>query len=416
MVPPRSKGTRGGTFKVLLGLRNSPVLYLLLAALVWAYLSHVSKVLAPALVLLSARKALTWWAKLEVEVNGVLFKAEAFRPPQAVAPPQYQPRRPSRPTLPPLPAGQEEKPSPSSEFQSPVHGQGPAAAPGLTLPDGIGPEWAPFGPSLPYGAFDDRTCWLDCDSTLFEIRNIRYKTTREKVRSDFALYDCVGMDLIKDEKKIERLMERLPEGLTPALPPSPAGAPAWQASWGVPRVLCVNCQMPYKAGYMFGAHPEDDGGFSVVNYFVLSARSCELLARGHETPALQLWKRLVEEGVSSKEGISFKGVGRIEDLEKYEIPKSFWGFNNKPALITGSSKFQMARLPEVLEIDYDVRQWVYFARTTLCYKHQNAIGVEFNIGYLVEGKSDDELPEQILGCMTIRSMDITTAKSVSIMD
>ena len=59
------------------------------------------------------------------------------------------------------------------------------------------------------------------------------------------------------------------------------------------------------------------------------------------TPALQLWKRFVEEGVSTKEGTSLKAwcrhcdsarplfvgscqvVGRVEDLDKHEVPESF---------------------------------------------------------------------------------------------
>lgn len=69
-----------------------------------------------------------------------------------------------------------------------------------------------------------------------------------------------------------------------------------------------------------GAHPEDDGGLSVCSYFTLSGRASGLLAAGRATPALGLWRRFVEEGVSTKEGISFKVVGRVEDLEKYEVP------------------------------------------------------------------------------------------------
>merc|ERR1719199_41223 len=102
-------------------------------------------------------------------------------------------------------------------------------------------------------------------------------------------------------------MDRLPG--TGDLPSSHPASVAWDASWGVPRVFIVNCQLPYKAGnVIYGPHPEDDGGLSVFSYFVLSSASCEQLSAGTWTPSLGLLRRFVEEGVSTKQGISFKVV------------------------------------------------------------------------------------------------------------
>eukprot|EP00413_Alexandrium_margalefii_P046532 CAMPEP_0204596446 /NCGR_PEP_ID=MMETSP0661-20131031/53244_1 /ASSEMBLY_ACC=CAM_ASM_000606 /TAXON_ID=109239 /ORGANISM="Alexandrium margalefi, Strain AMGDE01CS-322" /LENGTH=219 /DNA_ID=CAMNT_0051607055 /DNA_START=18 /DNA_END=677 /DNA_ORIENTATION=+ len=218
--------------------------------------------------------------------------------------------------------------------------------------------------------------------------------------------------MIRDRRRIDSLVERFPTSA--GLPPSPAGAAEWTVAWGVPRVLVVNCQLPYKAGRLVGAHPEDDGGLSIASYFVLSRQSSELLSRGVATPALRLWKRFVEEGVSTKEGISLKVAGRVEDLEKYEVPESFHRFNNKPVLLTKSATVLTHRLPEVLEIDYDVRSWVFIARSTLANYHHRAREAELEIGYLVEGKADDELPEQILGCFKLNNMDITAAQWVPV--
>jgi len=285
-------------------------------------------------------------------------------------------------------------------------------------PVGI-PEWAPFSPSLPYGGSFASTVetpyWLSCDGSVFDIRNIRYNKTREKIPSERAIYDCVGMDMVRDKRRIDGCIDRLPGGPT-NLPESPANCPTWDAAWGVPRVLVVNCQLPLKSGsIMGGRHPEEDGGLSVLNYFVLSREACETLAQGIVTPALRLWKRFVEEGVSTKEGNPLKVVGRVENLEKYEVPESFHRFNNKPVLLTKSSRTYLARLPEVIEVDYDVRSWVYPARTTLCNYHHRAREAEIEIGYLVEGKIDDELPEQILGSFKFVNMDIMAARWVSVM-
>mmetsp|Transcript_49821 Transcript_49821/g.156857 ORF Transcript_49821/g.156857 Transcript_49821/m.156857 type:complete len:432 (+) Transcript_49821:1558-2853(+) len=427
---------------------HSPLLPLLAAAVIavlpWAW----SWVVAVVFVACSVRSAWLWWCRLSIAVDGVPFKEPSSR-----AGVRIQPARRAGPAE-PAPAAAARKGgrhqaggSPQgSGFVTPrdddveaddaEHADG-LAAQGLT-------EWAPFAPSLPYGEQPPAPCpspssgspapggaaappyWLECDASVFDVRNIRYKQTREKVSSEFALYDCVGMDMIRDKRRIDSLMDRLPdasassEGGAPgtgreALPASPAGAAEWSSTWGVPRVLMVNCQMPYKAGRLIGAHPEDDGGLSVVAYFVLSRQSAELLSRGSLTPSLRLWRRFVEEGVSTKEGISLKAVGRVEDLEKYEVPESFGRFNNKPVLLTKSATVHTHRLPEILEIDYDVRGWVYLARSTLANYHHRAREAELEIGYLVEGKADDELPEQILGCFKLINMDITAAHWASVM-
>lgn len=401
MVPPPAAASMSRSQR-LLALARCPLMPLAVALLLRLLAGAWASLLCAALGLYSLSRLVRWWAALEVSLNRIQVKA-------------CMDGRPPAPSLaPPLPQSAETR-----SGQCARAGAASEAAPQPPDPPPPPPpkepqrhaEWAPFSPSMPRGFQETKTCWWECDATCFDVRNIRYKTTKEKVPSAPAIYDCVGMDIIRDSKKIDSLMSRLDR----PLPESPSDFPPWDASWGIPRVLCVNAQLPYQSGYMFGGHPEDDGGFSVVNYFVLSRQSCELLAKGQGTPAMMLWRRLVEEGVSSKEGISFKAVGRIEDLEGYEIPKSFHGFNNKPALVTNSAKVVQSLLPEVVEVDFDVRQWVYLARSTLARYHQRAKDVEFNAAYLVEGKSDDELPEQVLGCMTIWSMDILSARWVSVM-
>jgi len=413
---------------------RSPLLPLLGALASLALPFRGSALASLALAALAARAAWLWWRRLSVAVDGVSFKepsegegaraavARRAATAELAVPAQRGKRHPS--TGSPLESGFEtprdgEMNVEGEEAQDTDPRTG-LAAQGLT-------EWAPFAPSFPYGEKASVPVgplpgpyWLECDASVFDVRNIRYKQTREKVPSEFALYECVGMDMVRDKRRIDSLMDRLPPasagedgtaggGLAEALPPNPAGAAEWSESWGVPRVLIVNCQLPYKAGRLIGAHPEDDGGLSVVSYFVLSRQSSELLSRGSTTPAMRLWRRFVEEGVSTKEGISLKVVGRVEDLEKYEVPESFGRFNNKPVLLTKSATVLSHRLPEVLEVDYDVRGWVFLARSTLANYHHRARDAELEIGYLVEGKADDELPEQILGCCKLNNMDITAA-------
>mmetsp|Transcript_109833 Transcript_109833/g.309705 ORF Transcript_109833/g.309705 Transcript_109833/m.309705 type:complete len:405 (-) Transcript_109833:142-1356(-) len=378
-----------------------------------------SGVLATALFAYAVRTVWLGWLSLTITIDGVTYKENAAsarkRVAVAASAAHGKPPPPPPPRTPPAKSSKD-------GFLTPREGtddDGAEAAEACSGGDAnLGfREWAPFSPSLPHGEQPGSDAgppyWLPCEASVFLVRDIRYKQTKEKVPSDFALYDCVGMDMIRDKRRIDCLLDKLPGGADD-LPASSSSASAWSPAWGIPRVLVVTCQLPYKAGRIIGAHPEDDGGLSVVSYFVLSPQSAELLSKGSDTPSLRLWRRLVEEGTSTKEGTSFKVIGRVEDLEKYEVPESFHRFNNKPVLLTKSAAICTHRLPEAIEIDYDVRGWVYPAKSTLANYHHRAREAELEIGYVVEGKMDDELPEQILGCFKLINMDITAAQWVSV--
>jgi len=394
MKPPMEFPTSFGV--CLTTLVRSPLVPLFLSPLLLVFPARISMCTLVVCAYLSARNLIHWWSSLEITVNSVQFKApvgSAF------------PKR----------ARQSHAPADSvrdaGEFLSPRESDN-ENTPQNRPPNQ--PEWAPFAPSMPYGVPDNggKPCWTWCDASVFDVRNLGYKASRDKVPSDVALFDTVGMDLIKDYRRLDNLMSKLPEKLD--LPRPHDGRP-WDPSWGVPRVICVNCQCPYQCGNLFGAHPEDDGGFSCVSYFSISAQTCDLLASGHVSPAVRLLQRLVEEGSSTKEGISFKVIGRIEDLDKHEVPQSFHGFNNKPVLLTKTAKVITTGLPEVLEIDFDVRLWVYVARSTLYRFNHRLREADIEIGFLIEGKTDDELPEQVLGCFTLINFDIMVAQRVSLM-
>ncbi|CAE8673630.1 unnamed protein product, partial [Polarella glacialis] len=421
---------------------SSPALPLL-AALVavnflifvaWSPLVFISLGVASAWAI---RSCWRWWDSLVITIEGVLYKTAGFQ----------AGRNRSQGTA-------------SSTTKLPKTGKGAGCAgneeDGFLTPRSESEaivgcdvvEWAPFAPSFPLGDAPGKfegalgrslsgvlrgggsssstagaqqqqqqqqqprqirpaQYWLPCEASVFDIRNIRYKQTREKISSEFALYQCVGMDMIRDRRKIASVIDRLPEHAE--LPKSLLGSREWSSSWGVPRVLITNCQLPYKAGRLIGSHPEEDGGLSILSYFVLSAETSALLADGKFTAALRLWKRFVEEGVSTKEGISLKVVGRVEDLDRYDVPESFKGFNNKPVLLTKSATVLSHKLPEVLEIDFDVRSWIYPARSALANYHHRTREAAIQVGYVLEGKTDDELPEQILGCFRVHELDITAA-------
>ncbi|CAK0854715.1 unnamed protein product [Prorocentrum cordatum] len=136
-----------------------------------------------------------------------------------------------------------------------------------------------------------------------------------------------------------------------------------------------------------------------------------LLAVGRETPALRLWRRFVEAGESTRD-LTFKAVGIVENLDTMRVPGIVEKFNAKPVAITKSARVLAQSLPEVLEIEFDVRQWAFLARHSFVSLRSLATKAVIQVGYLVEGKSDAELPEQILAHIRLHHADFTQAKSI----
>jgi len=270
------------------------------------------------------------------------------------------------------------------------------------------PFFMPFE-SFPHGAPTSpgaQPFWSHGDAAKFEVRFTGYRKGKDKRASQFALYETVGVDAVRSGAIISKVVDKLD-----VLPASPTGAPEWSPSWAVPRVLIMNAQVPTKSGGVLGRSSKDPG-MSLVSYHVLSAPAAELLARGEATPAIGLWRRFVEAGVSTADGTCLKAIGCIDNLADLSMPSMVKQFNAKPVLVTKSATHVRHRLPEVLEIDFDIRQWSYPARQALVGQRALMKQAVAHCGYLIEGKSDTELPEQILACFRMHYVDMDLAKDV----
>ena len=80
--------------------------------------------------------------------------------------------------------------------------------------------------------------------------------------------------------------------------------------------------------------------------------------------------------------------------------------SGKPVLVTASCKFITTHSPRIIELDYDVREWAYAMRVNLGTLFSKGKQSYTEFGWLVEGRSDDELPEQILCCCAAKPVDM----------
>lgn len=111
--------------------------------------------------------------------------------------------------------------------------------------------------------------------------------------------------------------------------------------------------------------------------------------------------------------LRFKCISRIVNLESAGIgnpaKKLIQTYNGTPFLIRTTSTFHYGQ--SYFEVDVDVHRFSYLARLGLSGVRERIKDVIFDLAFVVEGHTDDELPEQILSSQRLSKLDLSTAKT-----
>jgi len=230
-----------------------------------------------------------------------------------------------------------------------------------------------------------------------------------KAPSLSTLYDPVGVDVLRGDKIINNIAPHL------MFPPVPE---YYDPACKLPALLIVNTQLPLAMPSLFSPS-ENDPGWSCVGYFMIKKETVDWVLNKHPPtdqppPAIKVFQRLLEKGFSER-ALALKAIGMIHDIEKQDLPMMniLQKYNGKPVLVTASSTFHFGQIPyPYLEIDYNVRKWSLLARTTLVQIGDKLKNLTCHIGYLVEATEDDDLPERMLGVVTVHNISVDNARWV----
>lgn len=239
--------------------------------------------------------------------------------------------------------------------------------------------------------------WRKTHASLFRIRNVGYSQTGEKIPSQGALYDCIGLDVVQPKKlMLKTVIEEQSERMA-----NISISDDFNEEWGVPEILIINCLIPLQCGSMWSSHPKDDCGVNAVAYFRLSEEAKRLLnGPQNGSPGLNVYRDMLKQGRSDRQRIPMKMIAQCENMDDLNVPGMLKRYNGKPVLVTDSSFFITKNLPHMLEISFDVRQWAYMMRSQIGLIQKLFKDSRVNFGYLVEGRGEEYLPEQILACFT----------------
>lgn len=294
------------------------------------------------------------------------------------------------------------------------------------------------GNSMPHQAKEDRpdgisrATWSPANASDLMVRQgPDYPSTGLKEASMPAMYRCTGCDTVKAGCMIKDPL--------PRLGPLPAGGQGWHKGLGIPRAVIFNCQFPLEEGpKMFGEHPADDAGTSVIVQFVATdevIRVAGLEAKAKESgrdgpsaadepiiPAVRLLRDLFARGTvelpdGQKPGFHASGamkcIGMVEDLEDVELPRLLKPpcvrNNGKPVLLTNFGSMNRDESGEWMCIDFDIRGMTWLTRSLLCKLRHRFREVSVHAAFVIQGTKDDELPEVVLGSLRIHGMDVDRA-------
>lgn len=252
--------------------------------------------------------------------------------------------------------------------------------------------------------------WSEYDASNFNIRQVGYKVTKEKAPSAPALYDCIGMDLIRVEEKIPLICE------TVALPePRPEDNIDLINASGLPRLFIVNIQLPLKQAGTFGA--VDQGGASLVWYFSIKPETvAQALDDSKPKPAIDLLKRFVSE-IDTNEAMRkrFKVIACALNFDELGYNSKLSQFNGKPIVLKRTLKFH--RTKNCFEVTIQVHRFNVFLRGLYHQLKDMSTQLRIRGGFLIQAEDDaTELPEVILGCSALHNLDFEAATPLSALE
>ncbi|ETV92209.1 hypothetical protein H310_13442 [Aphanomyces invadans] len=247
----------------------------------------------------------------------------------------------------------------------------------------------------------DENAWSIATATAFNVRSKEYKKSKKKEPSQAALLDFVGVDVVRTDGKIDCIAEHV-------------HIPATLANT---RLFILHAQMPLYAPSLF--HSSYDGpGASLIMYWSIPPAIEEAL-QSPEIPAMQLLQRFLEASTSSGDPTAildrFKVIAQVvneHDCGVAGYTKKLLTKNNATPVLT-RPQHRIYHTPTYTEVDVDVHIFSLVARTGIHALIDKTASMLIDVAFVLQGESEAELPEQILGVCRLVRIDLAKAKHLN---
>lgn len=169
----------------------------------------------------------------------------------------------------------------------------------------------------------------------------------------------------------------------------------------IPPIFILQLQIPSNPPESMFTTVEDGPGWAIVIYFKLTDESLgQLKDLASASPAMKLFAEYCEKSsIDLAWKQRFKVICSCSNLSELGFPSMITSYNAKPVLIrrTGS----IFRGPNYLENDIHVHKFANLAKRSIHMLTSRVGSMYMQIGVVIEGRLDGELPETLIGCVGV---------------
>ncbi|TMW62094.1 hypothetical protein Poli38472_009587 [Pythium oligandrum] len=225
----------------------------------------------------------------------------------------------------------------------------------------------------------------------FVVRSLDYKKTKRKEASQGALFEFIGADLLRTTRKTDLLSQRI------ELPEEYTGE----------KLFVINAQLPSYGPSVWGDASYDGPGYSMVMCWRIPSEICEEL-KEPKTKTIRLLKRFLEAGNDTSLTDRFKVIAQVtnqDDCGLSGMAKKLLVTHNATPVLTRPQHRIYHFDDGSTEVVIDVHAFSYIARRGIYMLLDKTAKLVIDVAFVLQGEAEDELPERILGCCRLDSLE-----------
>ncbi|KAG6965957.1 hypothetical protein JG687_00005122 [Phytophthora cactorum] len=237
--------------------------------------------------------------------------------------------------------------------------------------------------------------WTTTRAETFTVRSSDYKKSRKKEPSKPALFGFIGADLVRTESKVDLISQRV------EFPPEHENS----------RLFIINAQLPSYGPSVWGDGSYDGPGYSLALYWKIPDEIIEEL-KNPTTTTLKLFKRFLEAGDDTSLTDRFKVIAQVTNQDECGITgmakKLLVSHNATPVLTRPQHRIYHFK-DGTTEIVVDVHAFSYIARRGIHSLIDKTSRLVIDVAFVIQGETEEELPEQVLGCCRLDRVNVQKA-------
>jgi hypothetical protein len=245
--------------------------------------------------------------------------------------------------------------------------------------------------------------WTHIHADVFNVRSATFLEDKIKLPSEQAITKVYAVDIFRSKKKIPHIMTRMKFPDLPEVKRDDS-----DGGFYLPKLIVVNFMIPLYASSMLPIWKKEDGESAQVVVYYLVDQEAYNGMKDEPNAAYRVLKEWLQ--VDTKSSDDYQNRGRLKAIpEIINLDEVNLGLmrpvvqaNSAKPFLTGPKFHDYIKTDQYLEVDVDIHRYAYAARNVLDGLLNEIPKMLFRFGMVVEGRSEEELPEQLLGGMALK--------------